>query len=137
MAKKHLRSHGISGSNEDNIELGQQRLSAISTHRYDEFKRLLIRWIVYCHIAFRMLENQYFRNLLAAIDIGLASLLPKASATLHNWIKEEYEERKEGLIEELVAAISSIHLSFDIWTSPNRYSIISIFANYIDKGGER
>ncbi|KAA8619650.1 hypothetical protein PtrV1_06744 [Pyrenophora tritici-repentis] len=29
----------------------------------EKFKELLIRWIVYCHIAFFQLENQYFREL--------------------------------------------------------------------------
>ena len=28
----------------------------------EKFKELLIRWIVYCHIAFFQLENQYFVN---------------------------------------------------------------------------
>ena len=38
---------------------------------------------------------------------------------------------------ELEAAISHIHLSFDIWTSPNGYSIISIFSHYINASGQR
>ena len=136
MAARHLKTTHTISSKEADIERHQQRIS-ISTPRYDTFRRLLIRWIVYCHIAFRMLENQYFRNLLSAMDTGLSTLLPKSSSTLRNWIKEEYDERKKGLIEELAVAISSVHLSFDIWTSPNHYSLISIFANYIDQYGQR
>ncbi|KAH7137822.1 hypothetical protein EDB81DRAFT_601046, partial [Dactylonectria macrodidyma] len=29
--------------------------------RFDEFKELLIRWIVYCHIAFFQIENLYIQ----------------------------------------------------------------------------
>ena len=136
MAARHLKTTHTICSKEADIERHQQRIG-ISTPRYDTFRRLLIRWIVYCHIAFRMLENQYFRNLLSAMDTRLSTLLPKSSSTLRNWIKEEYDERKKGLIEELAVAISSVHLSFDIWTSPNHYSLISIFANYIDQYGQR
>ena len=31
----------------------------------------------------------------------------------------------------------NIHLSFDLWTSPNYYAIIAIVAHYIDKNGLR
>ena len=137
-AWKHLkRTHGISDDNEDDLEPKQERLKSVSTERYDTFKRLLVRWIVYCHIAFKMLENQYFRTVLFAMDASIASLLPATSATLRNWVKDEYKERQDALVEELAGAISNIHLSFDIWTSPSNYSIISIFGNFINEQGQR
>ena len=84
-----------------------------------------------------MLENQYFRDVVTLLNKGLAELLPATAPTIRNWIKEEYDKQKDHLIVELAAAISNIHLSFDIWTSPNRYSIISIFANFINEEGQR
>ncbi|KAL6406438.1 HAT domain-containing protein [Ilyonectria robusta] len=53
--------------------------TVIFKRRFDEFKELLIRWIVYCYIAFFQIENLYFRNLLFYIFPGLTTLLPKAS----------------------------------------------------------
>ena len=38
---------------------------------------------------------------------------------------------------ELRAAWSNIHISFDLWTSPNCYAIMAIVAHYIDSNGKR
>lgn len=37
----------------------------VTATRSQSFKALLVRWIVYCHVAFAMLENEYLRDLLA------------------------------------------------------------------------
>src|SRR5947209_9522739 len=37
----------------------------------------------------------------------------------------------------LRAARSNIHISFDLWTSPNCYAIMAIVAHYIDSSGAR
>ena len=50
---------------------------------------------------------------------------------------DEYRARKDKLKLELSEALSSIHLSFDTWSSPNGFSILSVFAHYIDSGGNR
>ncbi|KAL3587712.1 hypothetical protein FPOAC2_13610 [Fusarium poae] len=65
--------------------------------RFDEFKELLIRWIVYCHIAFFQIENLYFRELLFYIFPGLTTLLPKARLVVRRWIIEAFKVRKDSL----------------------------------------
>ena len=141
MAYKHLtKSHGIAtgdASKSPQPAANQKVFDTVTTDRYDDFKTAVVRWIVYCNIAFQMLENQYFRNVVSLLNKGFAVLLPKDSATVRNWVKEEYDKQKDALIEELAAAISNIHLSFDIWTSPNRYSIISVFGHFISEEGQR
>ena len=143
--KKHLsKGHDISAGSDEGSEkdlpqpeANQKVFDKVSTGRYDAFKTVIVRWIVYCNFAFKMLENQYFRDVISLLHKGFALLLPAASATIRNWVKEEYDKQKDHLIEELAAAISQVHLSFDMWTSPNRYSIISIFANFISEEGQR
>jgi hypothetical protein len=134
---KHLKTHGVGLGESPQPEPSQTVFEKVSTERYNGFKSVIVRWIVYCNIAFKMLENQYFRDVVLFLNKGLGALLPAASATIRNWVKEEYDKQKDHLIEELAAAISNIHLSFDIWTSPNRYSIISVFANFINEEGLR
>jgi hypothetical protein len=92
---------------------------------------------VYCHIAFFMLENAYFRELICRLNNSLGSLLPRASSTIRNWVKEEYKRQKEQLQLELKDALSNVHISFDMWTSPNSYAIISIYSHFINKRGKR
>ncbi|EXV00304.1 hypothetical protein X797_006749 [Metarhizium robertsii] len=58
--------------------LDQQKDAAASSIFFwkdsiEKFKELLIRWIVYCHIAFFQLENRYFRELLLFLSPALIS----------------------------------------------------------------
>jgi hypothetical protein len=102
-----------------------------------DFKRLLIRWIVVCQLAFFMLENSVFRELIELLNTTLAGMIPKASASIRKWTIGEYEAKKEELKEELAASISKVHLSFDMWTAGNWIGIISIWAYWVNDAGER
>jgi hypothetical protein len=50
---------------------------------------------------------------------------------------KEFRKQKKLLREDLHEARSNIHLSFDLWTSPNYFAIIAIVAHYIDRHGAR
>jgi hypothetical protein len=84
-----------------------------------------------------MIENKYFRELVAYLNKGLASLLPLAQATIRRWIISAYQKEKEKIREEMKTSISSIHISFDMWMSPNYLAMLSIFAHDLDKDGIR
>lgn len=107
------------------------------TYALDEFKSLLVRWMVYCHVAFRMVENEYFRDLMLFLNSTMGGFLPRAASTVRGWIMAAYEKEKAAVRVELKRSISNVHLSFDGWTSPNNYTILSVFAHFIDAGGRR
>ena len=111
--------------------------TVVEKKNMDTFKALLVRWIVCCQLAFSILENKVFRDLIAYLNSGFGKLLPKATATLRKWIFAEYEERKAVLKAELQASISKIHISFDIWTAGNWIGVISIWGYWIDDAGSR
>lgn len=48
---------------------------------WNHIRECFIRWIVYCHIAFFQVENDYFRDFLGAILPGMNTLLYNADAT--------------------------------------------------------
>ena len=102
----------------------------------DKFKLLLIQWIIFCHISFLQIENKYFHNLLTFLSTALGSFLPSRN-TFCCWVLEEFKIRKLRLRKTLRKARSKIHLSFNLWTSPNFYSIIAIVAHFIDSKGHR
>jgi hypothetical protein len=112
-------------------------ISFIKEESLSTFKGLLVRWFVVCQLAFFMLENTVFRDLITYLSSGLAAYLPKARATLRKWIMAEYEEQKIALKEELEASISKVHVSFDIWTAGSWIGIISVWAFWINSAGER
>jgi hypothetical protein len=93
--------------------------------------------MVYCHIAFRMVENEYFRNLVTFLSSSIGGFLPRTTSTIRGWVIEAYKVKKTAVKQELQSVVSNIHLSFDGWTSPNNYSILSVFAHFINSGGVR
>lgn len=114
---------------------GRQR--HILATEFNRFKDLLVRWIVYCHIAFFQLENEYFQKLLFWCAPGLEKYLPKAANTIRSWVVMAFEERKERIKQEMREAHSRVHISFDLWSSPNHKAIIGVVAHYITAHGRR
>jgi hypothetical protein len=110
--------------------------SLILSLDFTAWKLVLIQWIVYCHIAFSQIENPYFRKIVRLLNEGVADLIPCRN-TIRKWVIEEFEQRKKKMRHELRAARSNIHISFDLWTSPNCYAIMAIVAHYIDSSGAR
>jgi len=97
------------------VPTGQLQMSVntmVHIYSYKRFQELVVRWMVYCFIAFCMVENQYFRELVSFMNAGLGALLPKASSTIRGWIKEAFDERKVKVKEDLHFSRTEIHLSF-------------------------
>lgn len=92
---------------------------------------------MYCQIAFTILENDYFRELLTFMNASLADLPPRASSTLRLWIMDEYAEHKKRVQHEIGLTRSGVHLSFDMWTAPNDTAILSIYGHWINPEGTR
>lgn len=145
-AIQHLsRSHGItkfgtSSSTADQgcLESGFEHQRLVSQSAFDQFKELLIRWIVYCHIAFYQVENAYFRELIGFLSPKVVTkYMPKAANTIRSWIKEAFQSRKAALRNDLQRARSKISVSFDGWTSPNHRGFIGVVAMFIDTNGQR
>lgn len=111
-------------------------LNLIFNVDFTAFKLLLIQWLVYCHVAFQQIENRFFQDLIKMLNHRLADLIPSRN-TIRGWVMEEFLRRKKLLREDLQAARSNIHISFDLWTSPNCHAIIAICAHYIDRTGSR
>lgn len=110
--------------------------SLVSLFDFNAWKLVFIQWIVFCHIAFSQIDNLYFRKMLTFLNEGIAALIPGRN-TIRRWVVEHFERRKRELRHELRAARSNIHISFDLWTSPNCYAFMAIVAHYIDRNGAR
>src|SRR5215207_3880189 len=110
-------------SNQTTIN-GPSVSSLIFRRDWEFFKELLIRWIVYCHIAFFQIENEYFREMLFYIGPWLSEYLPKAGKTIRKWVMAAFMSRKEILKRELREGHSRISISFDAWTSPSCVAIL-------------
>lgn len=55
----------------------------------------------------------------------------KSSQTIRNWAQSEYVAAQSQVKQILVEARSRIHISFDLWTSPNGYALCAICAHFV------
>jgi hypothetical protein len=99
-----------------------------------EFKERLVKWLVAYHIPLVDVENELFWSILELCEPRIAALLPYSGDTIRGWIMEAYDERKDLLKREIHQnSVSMIHISFDLWTSPNCVPLMGVVAHYTDK----
>ena len=85
------------------------------------------------NIALVCVEAPCFRELLLHCHSGLEPYLVKSANTIKDWILKEFERQKLEIKKELAGARSRIHISSDLWTSPNSRGLVGIVAHYLDK----
>jgi hypothetical protein len=59
---------------------------------FEVLKALLLRWLVYCHIAFFMFENVYFLALRRHLNPGITRWIP-GRKTIRDWVIDEFARR--------------------------------------------
>jgi hAT family C-terminal dimerisation region len=63
--------------------------------------------------------------------------VPKSGDTIGNWIKTDYEQAKSRVRELVAAAISSVHLTIDAWTTPHQtMALLGIVAHFVGADGK-
>lgn len=61
--------------------------------------------------------------------------MPKSSTTVSSWINESFLSNQNSIRNALSNSISSIHLSFDLWTSPNNLALLAVVAYWLNEEG--
>jgi hypothetical protein len=119
----------------------QQQQAAISSPRHGvvtqvdvmAFRRALIHWIILAHIALSCVEQEAFRALIGLLNPVILQYLFRAGNSIRKLIMEDFQQRRERVKEDLRAARSRIHISFDLWTSPNSMAMNGVIAHYLTK----
>lgn len=104
-------------------------------------KALLVQWLVTHNISFRVVESSSFRLLLMYLCSAKASvseihtlLPPKAHRTVRSYVLDVFNCKKRALRQRLQEnAITNIHISFDLWTSPNHRAHLAVNAHWIEE----
>ena len=52
--------------------------------------------------------------------------------TVAIWIGKEFTQQKSNLQKILEEAPGQVHISFDMWTSPNSLSLLGVIGHWID-----
>jgi hypothetical protein len=102
----------------------------------DQLEVLYVRFITACSLPFRLVECSEFRALLAYLNSDIDTWLPDTHETIKKWIMRQYEGQKEKVKQRIQSAKSRIHISCDLWTSPNSLAVLGIVAHYVTEDGQ-
>lgn len=99
------------------------------------FRWKLLRCIAVLHLPFAIVEHNEFRDLLLYSSPHLRNndALPKSGTTIKLWMVELFLLQQAFIIALMQDSRAMIHISFDLWTSPNHYCMLGVVAHFIDK----
>ncbi|KAF6528032.1 hypothetical protein HZS61_008334 [Fusarium oxysporum f. sp. conglutinans] len=96
-------------------------------------RELSVGYIVDSNLPFTTFESTYLQELFRQLDSDLHIQVPWGRTTAKKDLEDILSLKKAAVKEELDEAVTQIHISFDLWTSPNRLAFISIFGHFIDR----
>ena len=89
-------------------------------------RSILIQWIIYMHIALSIIKNEYFETFLRSMSPTFELVIPKVGNIICNWVLDIFIIKKQYIHKNLRINKSQINLTFDLWTSPNSMTLLSI-----------
>jgi hypothetical protein len=105
----------------------------VSRINIEKFRWLLLKWIIQMHIVLIVVESDSFRELVLFIAPALESFLVQSANTIRRWILQLFDRQSLVIKKKLARARSRIHISFDLWTSPNHRAFVGIVAHWLDE----
>ena len=96
---------------------------------------LYIKFLTACHLPLRLVECPEFRDLLNYINNDIDTWLPTSHTTITHWVLRQFNSMKEQMKSRLHSARTDIHISCDLWTSPNCLPILGFVGHYISEDG--
>ena len=95
------------------------------------FKQEYIDWVIAEDLSFHQSTSKRTRRLFERASQGTKLVIPSSATTLSGWIKSSYEQRRLIIKDLLCSSKSKIHLSFDMWSSPNYLSFCGLVAHFV------
>jgi len=140
-ANAHLQSpiHCMTpkGPTTASISVYEQQIQASQAQVFtaEGFRQFYLRWVAVCHIPFNMYKDKEFQDLMFYSNPTLCTndTFPLSSTTVKIWLLEYFIASRIVLISLLFNCSSQIHMSFDLWTSLNHYSMLGITYHFVDK----
>jgi hypothetical protein len=99
----------------------------------EKLQEALADWVIMRDLSFSDAVAPETRGVVTWNRLALLHALPNSVGTISNFIKKRLEARISEVSRLLDSAQSKISLSFDIWTSNNHYSFLSVIAHFVGK----
>ena len=102
----------------------------------DHLEVLYVKFITACNQSLRLVECPEFRDFLVYLNKDVETWLPYSHNTVKEWVLRQFKDQKERIKQRIHSARSVIHISCDLWTSPNDLAILGVIAHYIAEDGK-
>jgi len=103
----------------------------------DVIKQALLNLIVIHNLPFRAVEWPELHILCQALNSESKSYIPASHITVAKTVDNTFQSQMDIVRKKLQSALTDIYLAIDIWTSPNNYLLLAIYAHFIDDQEER
>jgi hypothetical protein len=97
----------------------------------------IITLIVVHSLSFRLVESSEFHALCKALNPTASNEIISSHSGIKNQIEKSWLSHKDLVRKRLQSSLSTIHISLDVWTSPNRKLFLGICAQFVDRETER
>jgi len=99
----------------------------------DQIHKALVALIVVRNLPFRIIEWPEFHIFCRLLNPHAEDSLVTAHSTVPKLIGRSWVQKKDLIRKKIQSAISNIHVSLDIWTSPNRLLLLGICGHFVDR----
>jgi hypothetical protein len=111
----------------------------VESHQTDKaiIDEALVSLVVVRSLPFNIAQWPEFHAYSMALNPEATSILAKTHTQLPKLISESWSRAQDVVRRKLQSSLSKIHLSLDVWTSPNRHLLLGICAHFVDFNEEK
>ncbi|KAG6979285.1 Zinc finger BED domain-containing protein RICESLEEPER 3 [Fusarium oxysporum f. sp. conglutinans] len=95
-------------------------------------QELSVGFVIDSDVPFTIFEHSFLRKIFNHFDSDLVVQMAWSGSSITREMHRLYEANRDTKAE-LCNALTAVHISFDLWTSPNRFAIMAVFAHFIDQ----
>ena len=123
---------------EANIKANEQRRREMMGIGLDKatLEYLYLQWTISHDVAFNQVRDTYFRTFLDYVNPVANRMLPDSDSTIKTHAEGLFAEGKQRLRHILATALSDIHITCDMWTSPNHLGLLAVIAHFTSEKPE-
>ncbi|KAG7000175.1 putative AC transposase [Fusarium oxysporum f. sp. conglutinans] len=106
--------------------------SVIPKAKIKTIQELSVGFVIDSDVPFTIFEHSFLRKIFNHFDSDLVVQMAWSGSSITREMHRLYEANRDTKAE-LCNALTAVHISFDLWTSPNRFAIMAVFAHFIDQ----
>ncbi|KEY70678.1 hypothetical protein S7711_10324, partial [Stachybotrys chartarum IBT 7711] len=119
----------------DRVKRPRLHYSAVPRAKVKIVQELSLGLLINGNIPFSFFTDPFFEQLVWQLDPHLSGQIPWSRQSMSRLLDDVYKSKRDQVKQELLDALTKIHLGFDLWTSPNRYAIMAVTAHFLDRQG--